>query len=117
MPVAALAGEQVLTAPCTLPLGGDAPASGPAGMPAEPAGTFQEVLTLIGAGRGVFPVGAHAAWFHARPDVAYVPLSDAAPLRWGVVWAPAGGTARVRAFTDSAVAFSRRSGSPAPATS
>jgi hypothetical protein len=41
--------------------------SGPA------AGSFQEILTLVGAGRGFFPLGAHMRRYYMRPDVAYVP--------------------------------------------
>ncbi|GGN44199.1 LysR family transcriptional regulator [Actinoplanes campanulatus] len=85
-----LARVQLVTAPCSLPTGsaGDAPA----------AETFQEVLTLVGAGRGVFVVGEHVIRFYARPDVVYVPLRDAPPLCWGPVWPTGRETARVRAF-------------------
>ena len=64
--------------------------------------TFQEMLTLIGAGRGVYPVGAHAERYYARPDVAYVPFRDAPPLEWGLIWRASGETARVRAFAQAA---------------
>jgi DNA-binding transcriptional LysR family regulator len=102
--VAETAGQPMVIAPCSLPP--PPPAPGPAGVPAGPAGvaagpvaeTFQEVLTLVGAGRGTFVVGAHAARFHARPDVAYVPLRDAPPLEWGAAWRTTRATARVRAF-------------------
>ncbi|BCJ48448.1 LysR family transcriptional regulator [Actinoplanes ianthinogenes] len=72
---------------------------GPAGPAAE---TFQEVLALVGAGQGVFVVGAHVTRFYARPDVAYVLIHDAPPLRWGPVWRTVRATARVRAFVDAA---------------
>ncbi|WP_419999537.1 LysR family transcriptional regulator [Streptomyces boninensis] len=77
------------------------PATTPAGRPIEPgptAHTFNEVLTLVGAGRGVFPVGAQVRRYYPRPDVAYVPFSDAPPLEWVLVWRTNDDCARVRAF-------------------
>ncbi|GAA4608125.1 DNA-binding transcriptional LysR family regulator [Actinoplanes octamycinicus] len=95
--VADLARERLVVAPCSIPAG-----PRPAGEPGPVAETFQEVLTLIGAGQGVFVAGAHAAAFHARPDVAYVPIHDAPPLLWGPVWRTVRATARVRAFVETA---------------
>ncbi|GAA0478912.1 LysR family transcriptional regulator [Actinoplanes capillaceus] len=90
-----LARVRLVTAPCSLPT--IAPARSADGD-APTAETFQEVLTLVGAGRGAFVVGEHVTRFYARPDVAYVPLRDAPPLCWGPVWPTGRETARVRAF-------------------
>lgn len=68
----------------------------------EHDGTFSEALTLVGAGQGTLIVGAHARRYYARPDVAYVPVSDAPALQWGLIWAADGSTARVRAFAAAA---------------
>ncbi|MGV9356630.1 LysR family transcriptional regulator [Streptomyces misionensis] len=103
-----LARVTVLRIPETLPesLRQDrAPLRTPAGRPITPgpsAMTFNEMLTLVGAGEGVFPVGAHARRYFARPDVVYVPFEDAAPMEWGLVWLADGATARVRAFSEAA---------------
>ncbi|GAB3959189.1 LysR family transcriptional regulator [Actinoallomurus acanthiterrae] len=103
-----LARAKLLQLPGTLPeaLREDrTPRTTPSGRPIEPgpaASTFNEMLTLIGAGQGVFPVGAHAKRYYARPDVVYVPFSDAPPLRWGLLWRADGATARVRAFAEAA---------------
>ncbi|MGA5759498.1 LysR family transcriptional regulator [Nonomuraea bangladeshensis] len=81
------------------------PPATPEGRPIEPgpsASTFNEMLTLIGAGLGAFPVGAQARRYYTRPDVAYVPISDAPPLRWGLLWRAESATARVRAFAETA---------------
>jgi DNA-binding transcriptional LysR family regulator len=64
--------------------------------------TFQEMLTLVGSGRGAVPVGAHVRRYYPRPDVAYVPLADAPPVEWGLVWRADGATARVLAFDRAA---------------
>ncbi|GAA3032390.1 LysR substrate-binding domain-containing protein [Streptosporangium longisporum] len=77
----------------------------PAGWPVEagpPASTLDEALTLVGEGRGVLPVGAHARRYHPRPDVTYVPFDDAPPVRWGLLWRTDGATARVLAFAEAA---------------
>ncbi|GAA3073902.1 LysR family transcriptional regulator [Streptosporangium carneum] len=103
-----LARVKLLQLPDTLPLSlreDRTPRTTPAGRPIEPgtsASTLNEMLTLIGAGHGAFPVGAHARRYYARPDVAYIPISDAPPLRWGLLWRADRATARVRAFTEAA---------------
>ncbi|SFI90028.1 transcriptional regulator, LysR family [Streptosporangium canum] len=103
-----LAGVRLLQLPDTLPVSlreDRTPRATPAGRPIEPgpsASTFNEMLTLIGAGHGAFPVGAQARRYYARPDVAYIPIGDAPPLRWGLLWRTDGATARVRAFAQAA---------------
>ncbi|MEV4250421.1 LysR family transcriptional regulator [Streptosporangium canum] len=103
-----LARVRMLQLPDTVPesLRADrTPRQTPSGRPIESgtsATTFQEMLTLIGAGQGVFPVGAQAVRYYARPDVAYIPFSDAPPLEWGLMWRADGATARVRAFSQAA---------------
>ncbi|HEY7045442.1 MAG TPA: LysR family transcriptional regulator [Nocardioidaceae bacterium] len=70
--------------------------------PVPGAGSFQEALTLVGAGRGVLPIGAHIRRYYTRPDVAYVVLRDAPPVHWRLMWRSDGATARVRAFAEVA---------------
>ncbi|KJY41381.1 LysR family transcriptional regulator [Streptomyces sp. NRRL B-1568] len=114
-----LARVTVLQMPETLPksLREDrTPSRTPAGRriaPGPSAMTFNEMLTLVGAGEGVFPVGAHARRYFARPDVAYVPFEDAAPVEWGLVWLADGATSRVRAFSEAALGLVQES-APAP---
>lgn len=76
----------------------------PTGRPIERGAavtTFQELLTMIAAGKGICPVGEHNLRYHARPDIVYVPFHDAPELEFGLVWRTAGQTSRVRAFTDA----------------
>jgi DNA-binding transcriptional LysR family regulator len=70
--------------------------------PGPVAGSFQEILTLVGAGRGLFPIGAHVMRYYPRPDVAYVSIRDAPPVRWTLRWRASAATARVRAFAAAA---------------
>ncbi len=57
---------------------------------------------MVGAGEGVFPVGAQTRRYYARPDVAHVVLRDAPPVEWGLLWRADGATARVLAFGRAA---------------
>ncbi|MFJ9666932.1 LysR family transcriptional regulator [Streptomyces sp. NPDC101219] len=66
------------------------------------AETLQEALTLVGAGQGALPAGAHTRRYYPRPDIAYLPISDAPALEWALVWPAARHTARVRSFVAAA---------------
>ena len=83
----------------------------PAGTKPEPRGpvyaTVQELLTLVGAGKGVFPFPEQATGYYQRPDVAFVPIRDAPPFEWVFLWRRGNGTARVRAFTQTAQTIAR----------
>ncbi|MFJ5540425.1 LysR family transcriptional regulator [Micromonospora chalcea] len=65
-------------------------------------GSFSEMLALVALGRGVLPVGEQTRQFYARPDVAYVPIHDAPPIRRGPVWPAGNTTSRVREFVRAA---------------
>nr|WP_237525361.1 LysR family transcriptional regulator [Streptomyces sp. SID4985] len=80
-------------------------------VPKGPEGrTFSEMLTLVAMGRGVLPVGEHARRYYPRPDLAYVPLHDAPPIRRGPVWRADNTTERVREFVRAAVDAGRGQG-------
>lgn len=106
-----LARTTLLSAPATLPGYYDAslvPQQTDDGRPIVrgPAfATTEEMLALVGAGKGTYPVPVQAAQFYARPDVAYIPIHDAAPFEWALVWRNDGETARVRAFNQAAQAL------------
>ncbi|MFI0896915.1 LysR family transcriptional regulator [Streptomyces sp. NPDC020983] len=81
-----------------------APRTTPAGRPiahGPAAATYNELLTLVGAGRGALVTGAQTRRYYARPDVAYVPFRDAPPVEWALHWRADAATARVRAFADA----------------
>lgn len=82
------------------------PTSTPGGRPVllgPKADTFPEILALVATGRGVFPVGEHAARFYPRPDIAYLPMPDAPSVRWAPVWLPGADSGLIRAFVDCAM--------------
>jgi DNA-binding transcriptional LysR family regulator len=108
VPFADVARTTVLRTPPTVPGYWDhalVPQHMPDGRPVERGpsfGTVQEMLALVGAGFGTYPVPTQAMSFHARPDVAYVPIHDAPPHQWRFVWLSAAETARIRAFEQAA---------------
>ncbi|MGO4615462.1 LysR family transcriptional regulator [Nocardia sp. 2YAB30] len=103
-----LADVEVLRLPETLPKSfrdERTPCATPAGRSIRfgpSAATFQELLVLIGAGRGVLPVSMSAAKYYARPEISYIPFRDAEPVEWGLIWRADNTTARVQAFGAAA---------------
>jgi len=63
--------------------------------------TVQEMLSLIGAGKGIFPVPAHARRYDTRPDIAYLPIRDGLPRERRLIWRTAAETGRIRAFNQT----------------
>ncbi|MFD3485557.1 LysR family transcriptional regulator [Streptomyces sp. NPDC058665] len=81
------------------------PSRTPAGRPIGrgPAVTnMQEALTLVGGAQGAFVAPAHTGTYYARPGVTYVPLSDAAPVGYGLVWRAGHTTAAIETFARTA---------------
>lgn len=103
-----LARDKVLSSPPGIPDYWDkmlAPQQTPDGRPTErgPAfATIQEMLALVGAGKGSYPVPAQASHYYIRPDVTYVPIHDAPPFEWGFIWPTAAETNLIRAFNGAA---------------
>jgi DNA-binding transcriptional LysR family regulator len=82
----------------------------PEGRPVERGPSFttaQEMLALVGAGFGTYPVPTQATSYHARPDIAYVPIHDAPPYQWRLIWLSAAETAKIRAFNQAAATLAK----------
>jgi hypothetical protein len=62
-------------------------------------GTVQEMLALVGAGFGTYPVPAQATSYHPRPD--------APPYQWRFIWLSAAETAMIRAFDQAAATLAK----------
>jgi DNA-binding transcriptional LysR family regulator len=88
----------------------------PAGIPpvnrGPVFGTAQEMLALVGAAKGVFPVPAQAPRYYSRPDVVFVPVHDAPPFEWILTWPNTAHTARVQAFNRAAQDLAQAGWSP-----
>jgi DNA-binding transcriptional LysR family regulator len=82
----------------------------PDGRPVERGPSFatvQEMLALVGAGVGTYPVSAQFTSYYARPDVAYVPIHDAPPYQRRFVWLSAAETAKIRGFDRAAATLAK----------
>jgi DNA-binding transcriptional LysR family regulator len=80
------------------------PSHTPAGkpIPRGPATiAWQEVLSLVSAGKGVCPTSALAADYYSRPDLAFVPFHDAPPFDYALLWPATGQTPKVHAFVQT----------------
>jgi DNA-binding transcriptional LysR family regulator len=64
--------------------------------------TSAEMIPLLANGEAVSPAFAHSMRYFARPDLAYVPIRDAPPGRWALVWRTATETALIRGFAETA---------------
>ncbi|MFC9436011.1 LysR family transcriptional regulator [Nocardia sp. NPDC057030] len=76
----------------------------PAGRPISrgpAAAGWQEMLTLVGRGKGATPACDWAADYYARPDVAFVPFAGTAPIDQAMIWSRARETAAIRLFTQT----------------
>ena len=77
------------------------PRQTPGGQPIERGADFstvQEMLSLIGAGQGIFPVPAHARRYDSRPDITYLPIRDGLLRERRLIWRTTAETNRIRAF-------------------
>ncbi|WP_280234920.1 hypothetical protein [Nocardia cyriacigeorgica] len=69
---------------------------------------FPEALCIIGEGKGVTIVANQIRDCHTRPDVAYVPLLGAPPIRYGLLWSTDRVTAPVRELAGAMLREARR---------
>lgn len=79
------------------------PTHTPSGRPIHAGPTapdFMEVLLIISSGEAVSQVHLQAARYFARPGIAYLPIHDAAPIQWGLIW-------RTSAETDAILTLAK----------
>ncbi|MHC5259526.1 LysR family transcriptional regulator [Streptomyces sp. UC4497] len=70
--------------------------------------TFHEVLTQVAARAVITPLNAHVLRYYRHPGVEFLPIRDAPPTEWALVWRTTSETARIRAFAEAARAFGMR---------
>lgn len=75
--------------------------------------TWQEALTAVASGQAVACVTPEIADFYAWPDLVFLPVVDAPPSRWALVWRTSKETPIIRAFAQAASDVAPRSGVPA----
>ncbi|MGW7046872.1 hypothetical protein ACWGDT_30110 [Streptomyces avermitilis] len=64
--------------------------------------TWHEDMSVVHSGEAVTAVVAEAARYYPWPDLVYLPVRDAPPCRWVLVWRTAGETPLVRALAQAA---------------
>ncbi|WP_439681297.1 LysR family transcriptional regulator [Embleya sp. MST-111070] len=78
----------------------------PQGRPVEHAvavAGWQEMLSLVGAGRGATVSTVRAGRYYGRPDIAFVPFDDAPTVDGVLMWRRDGVSAELRAFVEMVV--------------
>ncbi|MFI6178577.1 MULTISPECIES: LysR family transcriptional regulator [unclassified Nonomuraea] len=62
---------------------------------------WEDELKVISTGQAVGAAAAEAARFYPRPDLAYVPVTDAPPLRWAFAWRATDTNPLIRALAEA----------------
>jgi DNA-binding transcriptional LysR family regulator len=73
---------------------------------------WQEVLSLVGAGKGATVATVRARDYYARPDIAYVPFDDAPPVEYALMWRDAGHSVGVQALIQAVLEFAEPPADP-----
>ncbi|MFD3593533.1 LysR family transcriptional regulator [Nocardia sp. NPDC058640] len=82
------------------------PAHTPGGAPIHRSATtasWQELLAHVAADAGVTVTAAQGIHYYPRPDLAYIPFTDATPIRYGLQWRASGMSTLASAFVRAAV--------------
>ncbi|ATF95268.1 LysR family transcriptional regulator [Cedecea neteri] len=81
------------------------PRETPSGVPISrgaKVGSFQELLTLVAAGKGVSTMAASVAVYYPRPDIKYIPVVDGGENEVALVWRSGEQLSRIKALVDVA---------------
>ncbi|MFE3757570.1 LysR substrate-binding domain-containing protein [Nocardia tengchongensis] len=62
--------------------------------------TSDDIYNAVSQDEAIHGVAAYAVRYHARPDVAYIPIANVAPLAWVLVWRSDSDDERLRALAD-----------------
>ncbi|WP_433175770.1 LysR substrate-binding domain-containing protein [Actinoallomurus sp. CA-150999] len=77
----------------------------PAGRPIPRGpviGNWDEQLKVVSAGQAVIATAEEAARFYSWPNLTYLPVRDAPPVSWALVWRTAAENPLIRAFAQAA---------------
>ncbi|GAA3476031.1 LysR substrate-binding domain-containing protein [Streptomyces yanii] len=70
-------------------------------VPDQVEGAY-EILALVAAGDVVCTVPDEERRYNAQPDVAFLPLHNAPPVQWALIWRTDSATPLVRALAEAA---------------
>ncbi|MEU9833392.1 LysR family transcriptional regulator [Streptosporangium sp. NPDC048047] len=62
---------------------------------------WEDELKVISTGQAVGAAAAEATRFYPRPDLAYVPVTDAPPVRWAFAWRATDTNPLIRALAEA----------------
>nr|WP_206314166.1 LysR family transcriptional regulator [Streptomyces coryli] len=62
--------------------------------------TVEQMIPVLATGEAMSPMGSQSIEYLPHPGVTYVPIHDAEPLRWALVWSAAAETEAVRTLAD-----------------
>ncbi|MEV4115805.1 LysR family transcriptional regulator [Nonomuraea sp. NPDC049695] len=91
----------------------------PAGRPVRRGpkiSTWQEALTVVASGQAVAGVTADIADFYPWPGLAFVPIRDAPPSQWALVWRTAAENPLIQAFVRAAADIAAATDRPSAKT-
>ncbi|WP_027344854.1 LysR family transcriptional regulator [Hamadaea tsunoensis] len=72
-------------------------------IPRGPVATsWHEEMTLVAANKAVAVVASDAILFYKWPNIVYIPITDAAPVRWAFAWRASSETPLIRALAEAA---------------
>ena len=66
------------------------------------ARTFHEILSLVGTGQCVHPLGEIAARYNSPPGIVFLPIRDAPALQWALTWRSTVDSPVIRALAQTA---------------
>ncbi|GAB3853817.1 substrate-binding domain-containing protein [Dactylosporangium cerinum] len=84
------------------------PARTPGGRPVARGpvvSTFHEVLHTVSSGQAVSPLNEHVVQYYSHPGIVLLPVVDAPPTEWALVWRTGDLHPRARALVDLAAAL------------
>ncbi|MEV0247370.1 LysR family transcriptional regulator [Nocardia sp. NPDC050712] len=77
------------------------PAHTPRGRPIRigpVAANLLEMTPFLAAGEAVSPMHSHASRYYPHPQITYIPITDAPPAQWALIWRTATETSLTRDF-------------------
>ncbi|MFK4085498.1 LysR substrate-binding domain-containing protein [Kribbella sp. NPDC020789] len=119
-------GDCTVLTPNALPVSMEAafnPYRTPSGRPiarGPVVSSWHEEMTLVAAGEIVSAVVAESSRFYPWPDIVYIPIRDAQPCQWALIWRTARESALIQALAETVASSTRPEApsvpSPAPDT-
>jgi DNA-binding transcriptional LysR family regulator len=63
--------------------------------------SWEDILKTVAAGKAVVAAAVESAGFYPRPDVVWIPVRDAPPIRWAFIWRATDTNPLITALADA----------------